>query len=74
MAEMDVELLKKGLEEVLSEDLNNRSSIADLRRNVFLQTNKAEEKEQQISAREAKIGELSAEVDYFKNQLSFLTQ
>ncbi|MBC7863011.1 MAG: hypothetical protein IAF38_08550, partial [Bacteroidia bacterium] len=67
---MDIELIKQGLKEILNEDISNRTSIADLRRNVFVHSSKAEEKETQISVKESRISELSSDVSYLKNQLS----
>src|ERR1700741_3276334 len=71
---MDIELIKQGLKEILNEDISNRSSIADLRRNVFIHSSKAEEKETQIYVKESRISELSSDISYLKNQLSLKDQ
>ncbi len=70
---MDVEIIKQGLKEILNEDISIRTSVQDLRRNVFLASSKAEEKESHV-AKESKIAELSSEVEYFKHQLSLREQ
>jgi chromosome segregation ATPase len=67
---MDIELIKNGLKEILNEDISIRNSIADLRRNAFLHSSRAEEKETQVSVKETRIKELSSEIEYFKTQLS----
>ena len=67
---MNIDLLKQGLQQILQEDLSNRGSIAELRRNVFLQSSKSEEKEAVLAAKEKALAELVSEVDYFKNQIA----
>ena len=67
---MNIDLLKQGLQQILQEDLSNRGSIAELRRNVFLQSSKSEEKEAVLAAKEKALSELVSEVDYFKNQIA----
>ena len=62
-------MLKKDLSKILQQDLSNRSSISELRRNVFLHSSTSREKENIISEREKAINDLSGQLDYFKNQI-----
>jgi hypothetical protein len=62
---MDVELIKERVKDILNADIHNRASIADLRRDVFLNSSKTEEKETQITLKQNKINELGSELDYF---------
>lgn len=71
---MDVELIKERVKDILNADIHNRASIADLRRDVFLNSSKTEEKETQITLKQNKINELGSELDYFRNQLSIKDQ
>ena len=68
---MDIELLKKDLATLLQKDLENRNSISELRRSVFLQSSSSKEKETIISVKEKAIHELTGEIDYLKNQIVF---
>jgi DNA repair exonuclease SbcCD ATPase subunit len=66
---MNIETLKQGLQQILNEDISNRSSISELRRNVFLQTSKSEESATVLVSKEKTISDLTSDIDYYKNQL-----
>ena len=67
---MNIETLKQGLQQILNEDLSNRSSISELRRNVFLHTSKTEQTESMLASKEKAISDLSSDIAYYKNQIS----
>ncbi len=59
--------LKESLEKLLTEDMNNRSSIQEMRRNVFLSSESNSRHQEEIQQRENSIKELSTLIDSKKN-------
>ena len=59
--------LKEQLEKLLSEDINNRSSIQEMRRNVFLSSETSSRHREELEKKEGSIKELTSLIDAKKS-------
>lgn len=62
--------LKEELAKILNEDFNNRQSLQEVRRNIFLNSESSKKQQEIISEKESKLAELRSSVSKFEFEVN----
>ena len=61
--------LKQGLQQLLQEDISNRTSLQEMRRNIFLKTENAQKETKELEEKEQQISKLNSSIEHKRSVL-----